>query len=142
MGFSSLLPITDISSSGLAAERLRMEVIANNIANAHTTRGVDGTPFRRNDVIFSAKLAEASSPETPRGVQVVEVRPDASELPRVYRPGHPDADKDGFVTMPNVKIANEMVDLMTASRGYEANLRVLRSFREMFNNTLDILRGA
>ncbi len=143
MGFESILSTTDISASGLAAERLRMEVIANNIANAHSTRGANGGPFRRQEVVFRAAFDQAGfAGETPRGVQIVAVQPDQSELPRIYRPGHPDADGDGFVTMPNVQIPNEMVDLITASRGYEANLRLLRSFREMANNTLDILRGA
>jgi flagellar basal-body rod protein FlgC len=143
MGFESILSTTDISASGLAAERLRMEVIANNIANAHSTRGANGGPFRRQEVVFRAAFDQAGfAGANPRGVQIVAVRPDQSELPRVYRPGHPDADGDGFVTMPNVQIPNEMVDLITASRGYEANLRLLRSFREMANNTLDILRGA
>ena len=143
MGLESILATTDISSSGLAAERLRMEVIANNIANAHTTRDARGGPFRRQEVVFRAAFDQAGfAAESPRGVQVVAVQPDQGELPRVYRPGHPDADGDGFVTLPNVQIPNEMVDLMTASRGYEANLRVLRSFRDMANNTLDILRGA
>ena len=143
MGLESILSTTDISASGLAAERLRMEVIANNIANAHSTRGANGGPFRRQEVVFRAAFDQAGfAGETPRGVQIVAVQPDQSDLPRIYRPGHPDADGDGFVTMPNVQIPNEMVDLITASRGYEANLRLLRSFREMANNTLDILRGA
>ena len=143
MGLESILSATDISASGLAAERLRMEVIANNIANAHSTRGANGGPFRRQEVVFRAAFDQAGlAGENFRGVQVVAVQPDQSELPRVYRPGHPDADADGFITMPNVRIPNEMVDLITASRGYEANLRMLRSFREMANNTLDILRGA
>jgi flagellar basal-body rod protein FlgC len=143
MGFESILSTTDISASGMAAERLRMEVIANNIANAHSTRGANGGPFRRQEVVFRAAFDQAGfAGKNPRGVQIVAVQPDQSELPRVYRPGHPDADGDGFVTMPNVQIPNEMVDLITASRGYEANLRLLRSFREMANNTLDILRGA
>ncbi len=143
MGLESILSTTDISASGMAAERLRMEVIANNIANAHSTRGANGGPFRRQEVVFRAAFDQAGfAGETPRGVQIVAVQPDQSELPRIYRPGHPDADGDGFVTMPNVQIPNEMVDLITASRGYEANLRLLRSFREMATNTLDILRGA
>ena len=145
MALTSILSAPDISASGLAAERLRMEVIANNIANAHTTRDVDGGPFRRKEVVFAAAFQQATSLADGNrlgGVHVVGIQPDSTELPRIYRPGHPDADAEGFVTMPNVRVPNEMVDLITASRGYEANLRVLRSFRDMANNTLDLLRGA
>ena len=138
MSFTSLFNATNISASGLSAERLRMEVIANNIANAHSTRDLNGDAFRRQNVVFEAEFDRLM----PKGVRVVDVTPDTSELPRVYRPGHPDADADGMVTMPNVQVPNEMVDLITASRGYEANLRVLRSFREMVNSALEVLRRA
>ncbi len=139
----SILPQTDINASGLSAERLRMEVIGNNIANASTTRSPEGGPYRRREVIFSAALDDALDGSTGsgmRGVEVVGVQPDASELPRVYQPGHPDADDEGFVTMPNVSLANEMVDLITANRGYEANLKVLRSYRDMVQQALSLLR--
>jgi flagellar basal-body rod protein FlgC len=139
-----ILSATDISASGMAGERMRMEVIANNIANAQTTRGENGQPFRRKNVVFSSAFDAALNSNDVRGmrgVRVVGVEPDQSELPKSYRPGHPDADQDGFVTMPNVEIANEMVDLITASRGYEANLRVMRTFRDMVDRTLDVLRG-
>ncbi|MGB6044914.1 MAG: flagellar basal body rod protein FlgC [Pirellulales bacterium] len=147
MSFGGIFSATDISASGLAAERLRMEVVANNIANAHSTRSASGGPFRRQDVVFASALDDAQSSDGPNGhslsgVRVASVQEDLSELPRVYRPGHPDADKDGFVTMPNVKPANEMVDLITASRAYEANLRTLRTFREMTEQALNVLRGS
>lgn len=144
MSFDQILSATKIGASGMAAERLRMEVIANNIANANTTRGVDGTPYRRQEVVFASVLDSAAEDNATGlgGVRVAGVQPDRSDLPRVYRPGHPDADADGFVTMPNVHLATEMVDLITASRGYEANLKVLRSFRDMVQNALSLLRGA
>ena len=105
MGLESILSATDISASGLAAERLRMEVIANNIANAHSTRGANGGPFRRQEVVFRAAFDQAGFAGTnSRGVQVVAVQPDQSELPRIYRPGHPDADGDGFVTMIDASV--------------------------------------
>lgn len=126
------------SASGLSAESKRMEVIANNVANANTTRGVDGEPFRRQEVIFSSLLGEADG--SPGGVEVVDVRPDMSELPRVYKPGHPHADADGYVTMPNIVVSNEMVDLIVASRAYEANLNAIRTFTDMANSTLELLR--
>lgn len=146
MQLGRILSATDISASGLAAERHRMEVVANNIANAHTTRTADGGPYRRQQVVFAAELQSAlgdsgSGGASLGGVRVVGIQPDLSELPRVYNPGHPDADEDGFVTMPNVKLPNEMVDLMTASRAYEANLKALRTYRKMAEEALSLLRG-
>jgi flagellar basal-body rod protein FlgC len=142
---SSFSPI-DVSSSGLSAERIRMDVIANNIANASTTRTPDGGPYRRQQVVFSAVLgremaAGASSSQRFGGVTVVGVEPDGSAMPRVYQPSHPHADADGFVAMPNVSLPNEMVDLVTASRAYEANLRAIRLFRQMAQQTISLLRG-
>ena len=136
----------DISASGLSAERLRMEVIANNIANAHTTRSPEGGPYRRREVVFASALDDVLQSDRTdgsglAGVRVLGVQQDQSDLPRIYQPGHPDADSEGFVVMPNVSLSNEMVDLITASRGYEANLRVLRSFREMMQQALTLLRG-
>lgn len=142
-----MLSAADISASGLAAERQRMEVVANNIANAHTTRTADGGPYRRQQVVFATALqsalgSSASSTRSLGGVHVVGIQPDMSKLERVLNPGHPDADEDGYVTMPNVKLPNEMVDLMTASRAYEANLKALRTFRKMAEQALSLLRGA
>jgi flagellar basal-body rod protein FlgC len=145
MSFGSILSATDVSASGLAAERLRMEIVAQNLANANTTRTAEGGPYRRCDVIFATSLDDAiagtSDATAARGVEVVEVAQDMSDLPEVYLPGHPDADENGFVQMPNVQPAREMVDLIAASRGYEANLRVLRTFKEMAEQALSVLRG-
>ncbi|MBI3462412.1 MAG: flagellar basal body rod protein FlgC [Planctomycetes bacterium] len=146
MGFEKILSATDISASGLAAERIRMEVVANNIANAHSTRSAGGGPFRRQDVIFSALLNERPALVVPGqellgGVEILGIEDDPSELLRVYQPGHPDAGRDGYVTMPNVQLPIEMVNLITASRAYEANLRVLRSFRQMAEQALALMRG-
>lgn len=127
----------DVSASGLAAERLRMEVIANNVANANTTKGPDGKPFRRQEVVFTSAMQTANSAG---GVDVVGIQSDDSELPRVYKPSHPHADAEGYVTMPNVVVSNEMVDLMVASRAYEANLSAIKTFQEMANSTLELLR--
>ena len=145
MSLGRILSATDISASGLSAERLRMEVVANNIANAYSTRTPRGGPFRRQDVLFSTAYDNALRLSGPgghnlAGVQVLGIQPDLSELPRIYQPGHPDADADGYLTMPNVKLPNEMVDLITASRAYEANLSVLRAFREMSEQALSLLR--
>ena len=127
----------DIAASGLSAERLRMEVVANNIANANSTRTAQGGPYRRQEVLFAPVVKGADS----GGVQINGIANDESELPQVYRPGHPDADAQGMVTMPNVALPNEMVDLITASRAYEANLRAIRTFREMAEQTLSTLRS-
>src|SRR5207237_10532313 len=115
------------------AERLRMEVIANNVANALTTRTPSGGPYRRQDVLFEAIMQdEMNKGQEGRfgGVRVVGVRDDPSELPRIHDAGHPDADEEGLVTMPNVFLPIEMVNLMTASRAYEANLKVLQTLRQ------------
>lgn len=142
---SRILSTPQISASGLAAERQRMEVIANNIANAHSTRSVAGGPYRRQQVLFQealdAALGRSSTAGALQGVRVLGVAPDFSELPEIYNPGHPDANEEGFVQMPNVQLPNEMVDLITASRAYEANLKALHLFREMTEQTLALLRG-
>jgi flagellar basal-body rod protein FlgC len=143
--FESSFSSIDISTSGLSAERYRMEVIANNIANANSTRTAEGGPYRRQEVVFSARNNNAFgiSPglEGLTGVSVQGVQSDQSELPLVFNPGHPDANEEGMVAMPNVQIPFEMVDMITASRSYEANLRSIRSFREMAQQTLTLLRG-
>jgi flagellar basal-body rod protein FlgC len=128
----------------MSAERLRMEVIANNIANANSTRSANGGPFRRQDVVFAEVLGGTMRPEglpELRGVQAVEVVEDPSELPRVHMPGHPDADAEGFVRMPNVQLPIEMVNLITAARAYEANLRAAQTFRQINEQALVLLRG-
>ena len=134
--FGSLTPIK-VSASGMAAERLRMEVVANNIANAHTTMTETGEPYRRKNVIFSA----ISGARENQGVQIVGVQPDPTPFEWVHDPGHPHADADGKVLLSNVKIPNEMVDLISASRSYEANLRAISLFREMVEESLSLLNG-
>jgi len=147
MAMDQILSVADVSASGMAAERVRMEVIANNLANAHTTRTPEGGPYRRRQVVFAPRFdqymsAASNKPFSGHGVTVVGIQSDQSELPRLFQPGHPDADAEGYVTMPNVRPASEMVDLVTATRAYEANLRVLRAFREMVEQSLSILREA
>ena len=145
MAFDDLLVSANISASGMTAERLRMEVIANNVANALSTRTPAGGPYRRQDVLFETIMRDqitggTAAGSTAGGVRVVGVRDDPSELPRIHDPGHPDADSEGNVTMPNVSLPIEMVNLMTASRAYEANLRVLQSLRQQLERTLALLR--
>jgi flagellar basal-body rod protein FlgC len=145
VGFEQLLGATNISASGLSAERLRMEVIANNIANAFATRTPDGGPFRRQDVVFSTVLKDrirgGANSQKFGGVQAVDIVDDPSDFLQVYHPGHPDANAEGYVAMPNVKMATEMVNLMTASRAYEANVRVLQFFRQMSEQALTLGRS-
>jgi flagellar basal-body rod protein FlgC len=144
MPYSTFLSPMTISGSGMSAERFRMEVVANNIANANTTRSANGGAFRRQDVVFAEVLGATTHPggaPALRGVQAVEVVEDPTPLPRVYMPGHPDADAEGYVRMPNVQLPIEMVNLMTAARAYEANLRAAQTFRTMSEQALAILRG-
>ncbi|HEX8207511.1 MAG TPA: flagellar basal body rod protein FlgC [Solirubrobacteraceae bacterium] len=147
----SLFGAIDISGSGLSAERLRMDVTAENLANAQSTQGADGQPYRRKEVVlrqagagFETALAGAMGPSssaTPaRGVEVVEIAEDQAPNRMVYDPGHPDANADGYVSMPNVDPVTEMVDLIAASRAYEANVTAMQTAKTMFSKTLDLLR--
>ena len=141
----------EISASGLTAQRLRMDVTAENLANAQTTKGADGQPYRRKEVIlqetpgsFGATLSAAMGSGdngSTGGVQVAGVVQDtATPLKRVYDPGHPDADAQGYVSMPNVDTVTEMVDLISAQRAYEANVTAMQAAKQMFTRTLDLLR--
>ncbi len=133
-----------ISASGMTAQRMRLEVAAANIANAHTTRTEAGEPYRRRDVVFASVLEESLArygEPAPTGVEVQEIVVDPRPFRRVYNPGHPDADAQGYVLMPNVDIPMEMVNLISASRSYEANVKVLRAFRQMVEEALQIARG-
>ena len=141
----------EISASALTAERLRMDVTAENLANAQSTRGADGQPYRRKEVVlqerateggFGAALAGAMSGRggTPGGVEVAQIAQDQTPLKRVHDPGHPDADADGYVAMPNVDTVAEMVDLIAASRAYEANVTAMQAAKQMFSKTLELLR--
>ncbi|MGR3317811.1 MAG: flagellar basal body rod protein FlgC [Candidatus Anammoxibacter sp.] len=141
MGGESLFSIMDIATSGLVAERMRMNVIANNIANVNTTKTADGKPFRRKFVIFTSEFQKelqgsAKGSEKLGGVKIKEIKSSNAPFEKMYIPGHPDADKDGYVLTSNVKRASEMIDLMMSSRAYEANLAILRSAQRMINKTL------
>lgn len=124
-----------ISASGLSAERLRMDTITSNITNAETTRGEDGKPYVRKIAVFQENLDSATGLN---GVKAVEIVDDESPLTKVYDPTHVDADEDGYVTMPNVNILNEMADMIAASRSYEANANTLDATKSMFMKTLEI----
>lgn len=147
MSLDNMFSTINISGSGLGAERLRMEIIANNIANASSTRTPEGGPFRRQDVVFNTVLKEAVGERATKdiqkmaGVKATQIVEDQSELPRLYNPGHPHADAEGFVTMPNVHLPIEMVNLVTATRSYEAGLKVISSFRDMSERAIRVLEG-
>jgi flagellar basal-body rod protein FlgC len=152
-----LFDAIDISGSGLSAERLRMDVTAENLANAQTTRGPNGGPYQRKEVVlqtarpdgFRTQLAGAmgatgaaalGSAQTPGGVQAAGIVTDATAPRLVYDPGHPDANAQGYVAMPNVNPVTEMTDLIAASRSYEANVTAMQTAKSMFNRTFDLLR--
>lgn len=132
-----------ISSSGLSAERLRMDTIASNIANVTTTRGEDGKPYVRKIAVFQENLDDAiaknsSDGDRLKGVKAVGIVDDSSPLKRVYDPTNPDADKDGYVAMPNVDILTEMADMISSTRAYEANVSAMTSEKSMFSKALEI----
>lgn len=137
-GISHLFSGMRASSSGLAAERIRLDVIARNLANAETTHTPEGTPYRRQEVWFEPMLQRAENGAVEvHGVKVGGVQSDfATPMERILNPGHPDADSDGYVTMPNVNTTHEMVDLISASRAYEANLSAQESFVAMAERAL------
>ncbi|MEA2426811.1 MAG: flagellar basal-body rod protein FlgC [Thermoleophilaceae bacterium] len=146
----------DISASGLSAERVRMDVTAENLANAQTTRGPNGGPYRRKEVVlqtagagngFQSVLQSAvgsvpgmGGSQQAGGVQVAGIVANPSAPRMVYDPSHPDANAQGYVAMPNVNPVTEMVDLIAASRAYEANVTAMQTAKTMFTKTLEILR--
>lgn len=128
-----------IPATGMAAERLRMQVIAENIANVNSTKGADGNPYRRKAVILQEAPA-GSFGAVLGGVQALGITEDQRPGRRVHDPANPDADETGYVTMPNVDSVTEMVDLITAQRGFEANVQAMNAAKQMFVRTLDLLR--
>jgi flagellar basal-body rod protein FlgC len=143
---SSLNQSFDISVSAINAERLHMELISSNIANANTTRTITGEPYRRRIAVMSEKplrsfaeeLAYARLKLEGGGVEVTEVVEDQTPFQRVFNPGHPDADSQGYVNMPNVDLAREMVDMVYASKLYEANITAFNATKKMMQDTLQI----
>ena len=118
---------------------MRLDLIASNIANAHTTRTETGEPYRRKTAVFAAVLAEAG--QAGEGVRVTAIRTDPTEPRLEYDPTHPDANEEGYVAYPNINVVQEMVDLVTAVRSYEANVTVLNAGKNMFLKALEIGRG-
>jgi flagellar basal-body rod protein FlgC len=131
----------EIAVSGLRAQRLRMNVISNNISNAFTTRTQDGGAFRRQLAVFQAGALDSIGGAKDVGVKVTKVMGDETPLRSVYDPSHPDANTGGYVEYPNVNLAVEMADLVSAQRAYEANVAVLASGRKMTQKALEILQA-
>lgn len=140
--FSSM----NVSSSALSAERTRMNLISSNLANANTTRTPEGGPYRRKDAVFSAtplekpfsRALDSAAGQQVRQVQVSQIVEDQNPPRILYDPGHPDADPQGYVAMPNVNVMEEMADMLTASRAYEANVTAVQAAKNMALKTLEI----
>ena len=143
----SLFSVLSIGASGMAAQRTRAELLVENLANAETTRTPEGGPYRRKDVVFTS--ASTSSPfasvfssqmQGPEGVAVSDIVTDTRDPERRYLPGHPDADGEGYVAFPRINPAEDMVDLMGASRSYQANVAAISAVKDMIERSLDLLR--
>ncbi|NDG69761.1 MAG: flagellar basal body rod protein FlgC [Proteobacteria bacterium] len=135
----NVISASSITGSALDAEKMRVDIVSQNIANANTTKGIDGKPYQRRIVAFESLLDAAAGPNM-QGVRVSEIKRDENPGEIINNPQHPHADDDGNVTMPNVNIPFEMVDMVTATRSYEANLAVVRNARQMATQALSIGR--
>jgi|SRR5690349_15761901 len=142
----SLFSVLSVGASGMAAQRTRAELLVENLANAETTRTPEGGPYRRKDAVFAS--AEVGSPfasvfsneMAAGGVQVAGIVTDSREPERRYLPGHPDADAEGYVAFPRINPAEDMVDLLGASRNYQANVAAIAAVKDMIERSLDLLR--
>jgi flagellar basal-body rod protein FlgC len=143
----SLFSVLSVGASGMAAQRTRAEILVENLANAETTRTPQGGPYRRKDVVFENTTVQSpfasvfsAQLESSGGVAVSDIVTDTSDPERRYLPGHPDADKDGYVAFPRINTAEDMVDLMNASRSYEANISAMAAVKDMIQKSIDLFR--
>jgi flagellar basal-body rod protein FlgC len=143
----SLFSALSVSASGMSAQRVRAELLVENIANAETTHTPEGGPYRRKDAVFSSEpveqfgsLYESEMQPESMGVRVSGIVVDNRPPERRYMPGHPDADKDGYVSFPRMNPAEDMVDLTSASRDYEANVAAIAAVKDMIQHSLDLFR--
>jgi len=144
----SLFSSLSVSASGMAAQRTRAELLVENLANAETTRTPEGGPYRRKDAIFTSEVqgspfsavfqTEMTAYST--GVGIAEVYQDDRDPERRYLPGHPDADAGGYVAFPRINPAEDMVDLMSANRGYQANVAAISAIKDMIQRSIDLMR--
>lgn len=140
-----MFDVLKISSSGLHAQRVRMETIATNLANIHTTRTEEGGPYKKQNVVISSSDASGGGfrgvlSKKLEGVQVEEITESEKPFEKTYDPGHPDADREGYVTLPNVNVLEEMTDMVSATRSYEANVNVINTTKHMFLKSLEIAK--
>jgi flagellar basal-body rod protein FlgC len=143
----SLLSVLSVSASGMAAQRTRAELLVENLANAETTRTPEGGPYRRKDAVFTSApqisafgaVFQTEVGEGINGVAVSDIVEDTGEPDKRYLPGHPDADKDGYVAFPRINPAEEMVDLMSAQRGYEGNIAAMTAIKDMLMRSIALL---
>jgi flagellar basal-body rod protein FlgC len=133
MGITRVAAPIDIAVSGLRAQNARLSVIGNNIANADTTRAADGKPYRRQQVVLGTGGGV-------QGVQVQQTVSDNTPFPRVYEPGNPDADKDGYMETPNVQLPVEMMHMLQANQAYQANAAVLKRYLDAMDVTAELLK--
>jgi flagellar basal-body rod protein FlgC len=144
----SLFSVLSVSASGMAAQRTRAELVVQNLANSETTRTPEGGPYRRQDAVFQsapqtspfAAVFQTELAQGVSGVEVSEVIQDASPGEKRYQPGHPDADKDGYVEYPNVNPPEDMVDLLGAQRGYAGNIAAMTAIKDMISRSIDLLK--
>ncbi|MDY0274344.1 MAG: flagellar basal body rod protein FlgC [Desulfomicrobium sp.] len=138
----------DIGASGLKAERTHLNVVSMNLANAKTTRTVGGGPYRRKEIIFKEtevdspflKVMKSALDDEIKGVRVDSIQNDSRGLRRVYEPGHPDADEEGYVSYPDINVVEEMTNMLSAMRAYEANVSTITTAKAMFTKALEIGR--
>ncbi len=142
-----IMTAIEVGASGLAAQRRRLDLLVGNLVNANTSQAPGKEPYRRRDVVMTATppprdFASSfdSAADAVRGVEITQVAVDQSEPMKRYEPGHPHADKDGFVSYPNIHAMQEMVNVMTATRSYEANLQAVTAAKDMANKTLDLIK--
>jgi len=142
----SLFSALSVGASGMAAQRTRAELLVENMANAETTRTPEGGPYRRKDVVFQSDPVDSpfssifhKQLDAPTGVAVSAILTDTSEPEKRYMPGHPDADKDGYVSFPRMNPAEDMVDLMDSARSYEANVAAMGAVKDMIQHSIDLL---
>ena len=144
----SLFSALSVSASGMSAQRVRAELLVENIANAETTRTPEGGPYRRKDAIFESEPAGASFSSlldaqlsgASTGVRVAQITVDTREPEKRYMPGHPDADADGYLAFPRMNPAEDMVDLMSATRSYQANVAAISAVKDMIQRSIDLFK--
>ncbi|MCE5310510.1 MAG: flagellar basal body rod protein FlgC [Acidobacteriales bacterium] len=144
----SLFDVLSVSASGMAAQRVRAELLTENLANAETTRTPEGGPYRRKDAVFTTEgqvspfsaVLQTELTGGVTGVNVAEIVEDTRAPEKRYLPGHPDADANGYVAFPRINPAEDMVDLMGASRGYQANISAMTAIKDMINRSIDLMR--